>query len=71
VRPSDTSSKAFLHQIALYQRAGSAQRSQIAAELSDAVRATTLASIRKRYPEYSDAEVAKAFLRAVYRVEIA
>jgi hypothetical protein len=63
---TDTSPRAAAIQLELYRAAGPAKRAQIAADLSDAVRATTLAGIRRRHPEYSDREVADAFLNLVY-----
>ena len=39
---------------------------QIAMDLSDAARATTLAGIRRRHPDYTDDEIGRAFLLLVY-----
>lgn len=39
---------------------------QIAVELSDAIRDTALAGIRRRHPEYSEREVERSFLQMVY-----
>ncbi|HKO59347.1 MAG TPA: hypothetical protein VJ276_26000 [Thermoanaerobaculia bacterium] len=63
---SDTSPGAAVHQLKLYREAGPSRRAQIAVDLSDAVRATAMAGIRRRHPEYSEREVAAAFLRMVY-----
>jgi hypothetical protein len=63
---SDTTPRAAAIQLALYRKAGPSARAQIAVELSDAVRETALAGIRRRHPEYSDREVASTFLRMVY-----
>jgi hypothetical protein len=63
---TDTSPRAAAIHLELYRAAGPAKRAQIAADLSDAVRATTLAGIRRRHPEYSDQDVADAFLTLVY-----
>jgi hypothetical protein len=63
---TDTSTRAAERHLELYRRIGAAGRSRIAAELSEAVRATTLAGIRARHPEYSPAEVARVFLEVVY-----
>lgn len=52
-----------------YRELGPAGRSRIAADLSDAVRQTALASIRRRHPEQSEAEVARTFLKMVYRID--
>ena len=70
MRPIDTSPEAFAYQIDRYRELGPGGRSRIAAELSDAVRQMSLASIRRRHPEYSDAEVRREFLRVVYRIDV-
>ena len=62
----DTTPRAAAIQLQLYREAGPSRRAQIAVELSDAVRDTTLAGIRRRHPEYSEQEVARSFLRLVY-----
>jgi C4-dicarboxylate-specific signal transduction histidine kinase len=63
---SDTTSRMAAIQLRLYREAGPSRRAQIAVDLSEAVRATTLAGIRRRHPEYSEEEVRTAFLRIVY-----
>ena len=63
---TDTTPRAAALQLQLYRAAGPARRAQIAVELSEAVRSTTIAGIRRRHPEYSEREVALAFLRLVY-----
>jgi hypothetical protein len=70
MRPADTSQRAAERHIELYRQLGPAGRSRIAAELSDAVRATTLAGIRQRNPEYSAADVARVFIEAVYGIKV-
>ena len=67
---SDTTPRAAAIQLDLYRNAGPSRRATIAAELSDAVRETTLAGIRRRNPEYSEREVAAAFLRLVYSIDM-
>jgi len=64
--PHDTTPRAAAIQLQLYRQAGPSRRAQIAVELSDAARETTLAGIRRRHPEYSEREVALSFLRIVY-----
>jgi len=66
VAVTDTSPRFEKLQIELYRQAGTTRRAAIAAELSDAVRETALAGIRRRHPEYSDDEVRRAFLALVY-----
>jgi len=53
----DTSPQASAVQLALYRKLDSRARARIAVELSDAVRETALAGIRRRHPEYNDEEV--------------
>jgi hypothetical protein len=66
---SDTSPAAAARHLELYRQIGTARRTQIAADLSDAVRATAIAGIRRRHPDYSDGDVARVFLKAVYGFE--
>jgi len=68
VAVSDTRPRAAAIQLDLYRKAGPSRRAQIAVELSDAVRETTLAGIRRRHPDYTAEEVKADFLRIVYRV---
>jgi hypothetical protein len=62
----DTTPRAAAIQLQLYRQASPSRRAQIAVELSDAVRSTALAGIRRRHPEYSEDEIALSFLRLVY-----
>lgn len=70
MRPADTSPDAFAYQLELYRQLGPGGRSRMAAELSDTLRETSLASIRRRHPEYSEAEVRRTFVRVVYRIDV-
>ena len=63
---ADTSPKAAAVQLQLYRAAGPARRVQIAVELSDVVRELALEGIHRRHPEYSEREVAQAFLAMLY-----
>jgi hypothetical protein len=63
---SDTAPRAAAIQLQLDRNAGPAGRVLIAVELSDAVRETAVAGIRRRHPEYSEQEVRHAFLQSVY-----
>jgi len=65
---SDTTPRAAAIQLQLYRQASPSRRAQIAVELSNAARSTTIAGIRRRHPEYSQQETALAFLRLVYGV---
>jgi len=66
---SDTTARAAAIQLELYRRAGPSGRVQIAIDLSEAVRETTMAGIRRRHPEYSERDVALAFRRLVYGLD--
>jgi hypothetical protein len=66
VPATDTTPQAAAVQLELYRAAGSAGRVRIAVELSEAVRQTALAGIRRRHPEFSEDEVADAFLMLLY-----
>jgi len=70
MRPLDTSPAAYEYLIERYREIGPDGRSRIAAELSDAVRQTSLAGIRQRHPEYSEAEVRHEFVRVVYGIDL-
>lgn len=63
---SDTTPRAAAVQLSLYRAAGPSRRALVAVELSDAVRATALAGIRRRHPEYTEEQVRRAFLWIVY-----
>ena len=65
---TDTTPAMAALQLELYRAAGPSGRARIAVELSEAVRETTLAGIRRRHPELSEGEVAKLFLALVYGV---
>ena len=66
VTVNDTRPEACAVQLELYRAVGSSGRVNIAVELSDAVRETAVAGIRRRHIEYSDDEIARAFLTLVY-----
>ena len=63
---NDTTSRAAAIQLQLYRRADPSRRVAIAIDLSEAVRRTTIAGIRRRHPEYSEREIARSFLEIVY-----
>jgi len=63
---TDTSPEVAAAQIELYRALGPSGRVQIAIDLSDAVRETALAGIRRRHPEYSEDEASRAFLTLLY-----
>ena len=66
----DTTMKAAAIQLDLYRAADASRRAQVAVDLSEAVRETTIAGIRRRHPDYSDRDVARLFLRITYGVDL-
>lgn len=69
-RSPDTSAAAEAAQFEAYRRMTPAQRVAIAIEMSEAARATTLAAIRARHPDY-DPEMAKwALFRILHGDEV-
>lgn len=63
---TDTTPQMAAIQLQRYREMGASGRARIAADLSDAVRETTMAGIRRRHPELSEREVIDAFLFLVY-----
>jgi len=63
---SDTSPRFARLHLELYRAAGAARRVHVAVDLSEAVRATALAGIRSRHPNYSEEEIRSTFLRHIY-----
>ena len=63
---TDTTPDAAALQLRLYRSLLPSERLQIAVDLSDAVRETAMAGIRRRHPEYSDPEAGRAFLVMLY-----
>ncbi len=63
---TDTTSDAAALQLQHYRSLSASERVQIAVDLSDAVRATTMAGIRRRHPAYSEEEVGHEFVAIVY-----
>ena len=63
---TDTTPEAAALHLELLRQAGPAARVQIAVDLSDAVRETALAGIRRRQPEISEQELRQSFLALVY-----
>lgn len=65
---SDTTPQAAALQLQLYRSVGPSDRVRIAVELSEAARATAVAGIRRRHPEYTDGEVRRSFVALVYGI---
>jgi hypothetical protein len=66
VRSRDTAAESHAAQLAVYRRLGAARRAQLAARLSEDVRALSRAGIRARHPAYSDEEVEFALRRLLH-----
>ncbi len=63
---TDTTPEAAELHLQLLRRVSSSARVKIAGELSDAVRETTLAGIRRRHPEFTEQDVGLSFLALIY-----
>ena len=63
---TDTTPQAAALLLAHYRRLSPSARAQIAADLSDALRQTAMAGIRRRHPEYSDRQADRAFRELLY-----
>jgi len=61
--PFDTDPAAHRVQGQIYARLGGSERVAIAFRLSDSVRRLATAGIRQRHPDYTDAQVERAFAR--------
>jgi hypothetical protein len=70
VIPRDTSPAAHAAQLAAYRRMSGAERVALAAQLSEDVRAVTMAGIRARHPAYSDRELWYALQRLILGDEL-
>jgi hypothetical protein len=69
-RSPDTTPAAEAMQVSLYRRMSSGQRTALAVEMSLAARATTLAGIRARHPEYDEATARWALFRILVGDEL-
>ena len=67
----DTTAAAGAFQVDLLRRMSPGQRVELAAKMSEDVRAITEAGIRHRNPGYSSAEVRAALLEAILGRELA
>lgn len=66
MRPLDTTAAAHAAQMACYRRMTPAQRVEIAAQMSEDVRAIVAAGVRARHPHYSADDVRHALFRPLY-----
>jgi hypothetical protein len=63
---ADTSPEADALQIEAYRRMGGTGRAQVMFRLCEMARQAAEAGIRKRHPDYDDAQVRMAFARLLY-----
>lgn len=71
MHPRDTSTDAHQLQLRLYQRMAPERRGEIAAHLSDDVRSVVRDGIRRRHPDYSDAELSRALITLLFGHDVA
>ncbi len=71
ISSDDTSPDAAAIQLEAWRRLGPEARVALAAELSDEIRAVSLAGIRSRHRDYDDDQVTRALLRLIVGDELA
>jgi hypothetical protein len=67
---ADTSPQADAVQVEAYRRMGGAGRIQVMFRLNEMVRRTAMAGIRRRHPEYGDADVLLALAQLLYGADL-
>jgi hypothetical protein len=70
VRARDTDEKAEQAQLEIYRGMSGSERLSLAMQMSDATRATTMAGIRARHPDYTDDQVRYALFRLLHGDEL-
>jgi hypothetical protein len=70
VRPRDTEEKAEQIQLEIYRSMSGSERLRLAMAMSDRTRATSIAGIRARHPEYSDQQARYALFRMLHGDEL-
>ncbi len=63
---ADTSPEADAVQVEAYRHMGGAERVQVMFRLNQMVRQTAMAGIRRRHPDYGDADVLVALAQLLY-----
>jgi hypothetical protein len=66
--PIDTSPDVFWRQIEYYRRIGRAGRMRLMEELCEGGRRLASDGVRKRHPEFHDAQVRREVIRILYEV---
>ena len=62
----DTSARVAAVQVQMYRTIGEAERAEIVADLSDALRDLAAAGVRQRHPEYDNDQVRQEVLAVFY-----
>ena len=70
MRSRDTTVEAHAIQIAIYRRMTVDQRLELALEMSEAARRTSLDGIRARHPEYDEGTAIRALFRLLHGAEL-
>lgn len=70
MRPRDTTPEAHAFQLAVYRRMTVDRRLELALEMSDAARRTSLDGIRARHPEYDEHTAVRALFRLLHGDEL-
>lgn len=66
MRPRDTHLEAYQFHIGLFRQLSPQQRGAMAAAMSDEGRKIARDGIRRRHPEYSDEDIARALIALLY-----
>jgi hypothetical protein len=69
--PADTDEDSYRLQTEAYRRMGAPGRIALAFRLTEMARQNSLAGIRRRHPEYDDAQVQRAYGRLVLGDDLA
>jgi hypothetical protein len=64
--PPPQTAAAHALQLQLYRDAGPERRAEIAADLSEAIRAACRAGVRLRHPDFSEAQINREVIRIFY-----
>jgi hypothetical protein len=70
MRARDTTPEAHAFQMTVYRRMSTDRRLDLALEMSEAARRTSLDGIRARHPEYDEHTAIRALFRLLYGAEL-
>jgi Glu-tRNA(Gln) amidotransferase subunit E-like FAD-binding protein len=68
--PADTALEMIARQFEILAGMDIEQKARMTFELSDNIRAVTMAGIRQMHPDYSDDEIKKEFIKRLYGVTL-